>query len=117
MDQMRIGKMAAKFSSVGLALLFLSAAIPSEPGHAQQRVKPEVVLPKHYPDGFDGLGRIERISETEVVIDEALYKFAPHAEFNTPQRNNVSLYTFTPGATVGFMKDGNKRIISLWLIE
>ena len=76
-----------------------------------------MVLPKHYPDGFHGWGRIERISETEVVIDDALYKFAPHAEFNTPQRNNVSLYTFKPGAMVGFMKSGKKQIISLWLIE
>ena len=114
---MRIRKTAKKLSCVGMVLLFFGAALPSEPGHAQQRVKPEVVLPAHYPDGFDGLGHIERISETEVVIDDTLYKFAPHAEFNTPQRNNVSLYTFRPGAKVGFMKSGKKQVTSLWLIE
>jgi hypothetical protein len=117
MDEMRIRRIATKLSCVGLGLLFLSTALPSDSGHAQQRVKPEVVLPTHYPDGFHGWGRIDRISETEVVIDDALYKFAPHAEFNTPQRNNVSLYTFKPGAMVGFMMSGKKQIISLWLIE
>ena len=117
MDEMRIRRIATKLSCVGLALLFLGAALSSNPAYAQQRVKPEVVLPKHYPDGFDAMGCIERISETEVVIDDTLYKFAPHAEFNTPQRTNVSLYTFKPGAWVGFMKSGKKQIVSLWLIE
>jgi hypothetical protein len=117
MDQMRITKTAKKLACVGLSLFFLSTAASSNFSHAQQLVKPEVVLPKHYPDGFHGWGRIERISETEIVIDELLYKFAPHAEFNTPERNNVSLYTFKPGTVVGFMTSGKKQIISLWLIE
>ena len=114
---MKIAKIAKQLACVGLASCFLSTALPSDHGHAQERVKPEIVLPKHYPDGFHGLGRIDRISETEVVIDDALYKFAPHAEFNTPQRTNVSLYTFRPGAWVGFMKSGKRQIVSLWLIE
>jgi len=117
MDEMRITKMAKKIACVGLALFFLGAALSSNPAHAQQRVKPEVVLPKHYPDGFDGLGRIDRISETEVVIDDGLYKFAAHAEFHTPAGQNVSIYSLKPGAMVGFMKSGKKQIISLWLIE
>jgi hypothetical protein len=117
MDEMRITKIVKKLGCVGLALFFVGAALSSNPGHAQQRVKPEVVLPAHYPDGFHGWGRIDRISETEVVIDDGLYKFAAHAEFNTPERSNVSIYTFKPGAKVGFMKSGKKQIISLWLIE
>ena len=63
------------------------------------------------------MGRIDRISETEVVIDDALYQFAPYAEFHTPERQNVSMYSLKPGALVGFMKSGKKQIISLWLIE
>jgi hypothetical protein len=114
---MKIGRIAKKVACVGLASFFLSAALTLDSGHAQQRVKPEVVLPQHYPDGFDGLGRIDRISETEVVIDDGLYGFASHAAFHTPQRNNVSIYTFKPGAWVGFMKSGKRHIISLWLIE
>lgn len=114
---MRIAKKVQKLACIGLVMCFLSAAFPSAPGYAQELVKPEVVLPKHYPDGFHGLGRIDRISETEVVIDDALYQFAPHAQFNTPQRTNVSLYTFKPGAWVGFMKSGKRQIVSLWLLE
>ena len=117
MDEMKIMRIAKKLACVGLALFFFSTALSSNPVHAQRRVKPELVLPQHYPDGFDAMGRIERISETEVVIDDTLYKFAAHAEFNTPERNNVSLYTFKPGAMVGFMKSGKRQIISLWLIE
>jgi hypothetical protein len=117
MDEMRIGRIVKKFVCVGLASFFFSTALSLDSGQAQQRVKPEVVLPTHYPDGFDGLGRIDRISETEVVIDDGLFNFAPHAEFNTPERNNVSIYAFKPGAMVGFMKSGKKQIVSLWLIE
>jgi hypothetical protein len=117
MDDMRISKIVKKLAGVGLALFFLSTALSSNPAHAQQRVKPEVVLPKHYPDGFDGLGRIDRISEIEVVIDDGLYKFAAHAQFHTPAGQNVSIYSLKPGAWVGFMKSGKKQIISLWLIE
>ena len=114
---MRITKIAKTLACLGLALFSLSTAFSSNLGHAQQRVKPEVVLPKHYPDGFDGWGRIDRISETEVVIDDGLYKFAAHAEFHTPERQNVSLYSLKPGAMVGFMKSGRRQITSLWLIE
>ena len=114
---MGIGNMWKKLAFAGLAVFFANVALSSNPGHAQQRVKPEMVLPKHYPDGFDGLGNIQRISETEVVIDDTYYTFAPHAGFHTPERSNVSVYSIKPGACVGYMKGGKKQIISLWLIE
>ena len=114
---MGIGRIGKKLAVIGLAFFFMSAALSLNPCHAQQRVKPEVVLPKHYPDGFDGLGHIERISETEVVIDDSLYEFAPQSGFHTLERSNVSVYSFKPGSFVGFMKGGKRQIISLWLIE
>ncbi len=114
---MTTGRMVKMFAWVGLILFFVITSPSLEPSHAQERVKPEVVFPKHYPDGFDGIGHIDRISETQVVIDDTLYTFAPHATFNTPERTNVSLYTFKPGAWIGFMKSGKRQIISLWLIE
>jgi hypothetical protein len=114
---MRIARIVKKLACVGLASFFFGTALFLDSGHAQQRVKPEVVLPKHYPDGFDGCGHIEYISATGVIVADHFYNLAPGAEFHTPQRSNVSPYSFKQGALIGFMKDARDQIISLWLIE
>jgi hypothetical protein len=115
---MRIGRIVRKLACVGLTLFFVSVTPFPDAGHAQlQRFKPEVVLPKHYPDGFDGCGHIEFISTTGMIVADRFYNFAPGAEFHTPQKGNVSPYLFKKGALIGFMKDAIDQIVSVWLIE
>lgn len=106
------------FIFIGLALFFLiQAIISSSLGHAQGRVKPEVVLPKHYPHGFDGYGLLQRIENREVVIDDQLLKLSPNIVYHTPTRLNASRAYFRPGDLVGFLRDSKKEIVSLWLIQ
>ena len=49
---------------VGLVLCAASA------GYAQDRYKGEWILPEHYPDGFNGWGRIDRLGADEIVIHD-----------------------------------------------
>jgi hypothetical protein len=102
---------------IGLALFFTNALIPSSLSYAQKGVKPEVVLPEHYPDGFDGFGRIDRIARDEVVIDDDLIPLASYVSYHTPKEMNAPSYLFVQGKLVGFIKNSENAIESLWLIE
>jgi hypothetical protein len=110
-------RMLRRVLCVGLALFFLSAAIPAHFGHAQRRVKGEWVLPPFYPDGFHGWGRINRITADRVVIDDAVLKLAPSVVYRTPANRHATGAYFEPGSLVGFMTNENKEIVSLWLIR
>ena len=103
----------------GLVLFLLSAVIPPSVVLAQRKAKPEWVMPKHYPDGFDGMGRIDSIDidRGEIVIDERMLKLSPSVEYHTPTASNVSSALFGPGSYVGYIKDAERRITSIWLIE
>ena len=74
-------------------------------------------LPDFYPRGFDGYGRIDRITAEEVVIDDALFKLAPDIRYSTPRRPNASSDSFEPGRQVGYILNANHEIKSLWFIE
>ena len=84
---------------------------------AQEQVKGEWGLPDHYPDGFDGWGHVERLTDEEVVIDDTLMALSPQAEFHTLTKSNVSRAEITVGSLTGFIKNTNNEIISLWMIQ
>ena len=102
---------------IGLAVFFLSAVIPATAGHAQRRVKGEWVLPKHYPDGFDGWGSIVRIAKDTVVIDDTVLRLSPSVVYRTPTKMYATSAYFKPGNLVGFMTNPKNEIVSLWLIR
>jgi hypothetical protein len=113
-----LGKITLVLVCTGMALCLVAGAIPSPPCHAQERlVKPEVVLPQHYPDGFNGYGRIDAIDMKLVVIDDSAYKLSPYVVYNTPERANASMGHFAVGVIAGFVTNAQDEIISLWLIE
>ena len=85
-------------------------------GYAQERYKGEWVLPEHYPDGFHGWGRMDRLGADEIVIDDHLYPLSPSVTFNTDTGSNVSSSWFRNGDRVGYLEDANGMIISLWRI-
>jgi len=102
---------------IGLAVCFLSITIPASVSFAERRVKGEWVLPKHYPDGFDGWGRIDRITEDTVVIDDTILKLYPYAKYCTPTTKYATSAYFSPGNLVGYVTNSENEIISLWLIK
>ena len=105
------------FICIGLALFILVMAIPSGLSYAQGRVKPEMVLPKHYPNGFHGFGRIDRIGRDEMVIDDMYFRLSPSVQYHTPTSKNVSPAFFKKGDLVGYLTISEKEITSLWLLE
>ena len=103
--------------SAGLALFIAGVAIPSGFSYAEGKIKPEMVLPKGYPNGFNGYGYIDRIARDEVVIDDAYFKLSPSIEYNTPTRRDASKAFFRPGVLVGYLTSSENEIVSLWLLE
>ncbi len=111
------GKTMLGFIFIGLALFFVTEAISSGLGYAQGRVKPEMVLPKGYPDGFDAYGQIDSIEEKTVVIDDEPFTLSPDVTYNIPTRLNASKAYFKSGALVGVLTNAKGHAISLWLLE
>ena len=94
-------------------------ALPSI-GHSQQgldMVKPEMVMPKHYPYGFDGMGEIGRIGYEDIVIDDKHFALSPDVTYHTLNIRNASKAFFRPGMRVGYLIAYEKVIKSVWLIE
>lgn len=103
---------------IGLAIFVGGLCIPASVRCEEQKVIPEWIMPKHYPpDGFDGYGYINRISKEEVVIDDQLLKLAPLVKYVTPANKIASSFNFEVGDLVGYLKNPEHEIISMWLIE
>lgn len=101
---------------LGVCVLITQMTLPWSVSHAQQRVKPEVVLPDYYPDGFDGYGRIDRVGNGEIVIDEELWRLAPDVEYYSPGGPDPTGVPFDEGDLAGYLLNEEKKIMSLWLI-
>ncbi len=97
-------------------ILVCGAVLLPAGGSAQGPYKGEWVLPKHYPNGFDGWGRIDRLAADEVVIDDTLYPLSPSVTYNIPTNNNISSSFLRVGDIVGYLKNPKGFIISLWRI-
>jgi hypothetical protein len=100
---------------LALILLCGSIILPTG-GYAQGPYKGEWILPQHYPNGFDGWGRIDRLASDEIVIDDTLYKLSPSVTYNTSAGTNVSMSLCGIGNVVGYLQSTEGEIISLWRI-
>ncbi len=110
------GKLRHILVCLGLALFLVSVGIPADLSHAQKRYKPEVVLPPEYPNGFDGFGRLEMLEENGVTIQDVFIKLAPFVTYHTPTNMDSTSAEFSIGDLVGYLKNLEGEIISLWLI-
>ena len=102
---------------IGLALFFTCSTSSLLFSQEQRKVKGEWVLPKDYPDGFDGWGHINRIADHEIVIDEILFKLSSSVTFHWPPGVSRSRSKFKEGALIGFLNNPGGEIASLWLIR
>jgi hypothetical protein len=103
---------------IGLAIFVGGLFIPANVNSEGQKVKPELIMPQHYPPGgFDGYGHIYRISNEEVVIDDDLFKLARSVIYVTPTNKMSSHSNFGLGDLVGYLYNSEHEIISMWLIE
>ena len=101
----------------GLALFLASIGVPGDLSYAQQRYKPEVLLPLGYPDGFHGFGPIDALNEDGIVIGDIFIKLSPFVTCHKPTNMNSYLADFNTGDLVGYLKNPGGEITSLWLIR
>jgi hypothetical protein len=69
-----------------------------------------------YPRLFDIVGRIDRLTADEAVIDDSLFRIAPAAVYHTPNQRNAFQSRLQVGGVVGCLTDSNGEIESMWLI-
>jgi hypothetical protein len=100
-----------------LILFIMSTGMPMTFSLAQNRYKPEVVLPAEYPDGFDGFGLLEALNEKRVVIKDVVITLVPFVTFHTPTNMYSTAAEFKIGDMVGYLTNEAGEITSLWLIE
>ena len=109
---------SASWVCLGLAMVFLLSAVPGDPVYAQGRFMLEKwKVPEFYPNGFDGYGKIDRIGQNGVVIDDTAWKFSQQVRFATPRNRNAGISAFSEGGTAAFLLNEEREITSLWYIE
>ena len=77
----------------------------------------EGIYPDYYPDTFNIIGKIDRIAENEIVIDDTLYKLSPKLTCYTPTSMYASKAVFSVGNRVGVEIDSKHEVTSLYLLE
>ena len=111
-------KWSAFWVCLGLAMVFLLSAVPGNVSYAEGRfMREEWKVPEFYPSGFDGYGKIERIDQEGVVIDDTAWKFSRQIRFATPRDRNAGVSSFSVGDTVAYLLNEEREVTSLWYIE
>jgi hypothetical protein len=111
-------KSAAKVLCVGVMVLMASGVILGNVSHAGGKIfLEEWKLPKFYPRGFDGYGRIDMMFEDRIVISDSSKKLSSSVVYGTPSSSHASKSSFREGNTVAYLLDQNREIVSLWLIK
>ena len=111
-------KSAAMAFCVGMVVLMASGAIFGNVSHAGGKIfLEEWKLPKFYPRGFDGYGRIDMMFEDRIVISDSSKKLSSSVVYGTPSSSHASKSAFRVGNTVAYLLDQNREIVSLWLIK
>ena len=111
-------KQSAFWICLGLAVVFVWVAVPSDFSYAQGRfMREEWKLPDFYPRGFDGYGRIDAILKDRIIIADTGLKFSRIIRFATPRDTHAGISAFRVGDTVAYLLNEKHEIISLWYIE
>jgi hypothetical protein len=97
--------------TVALALMILatSAAVFAQP--------PGVVFPGYYPEDFSGMGRIDRIEDKKIVINDQLYYLSPRIAYHTLNQEYAFKSAFKPGILVGYVTGSVNEIVTLYFIQ
>ena len=69
-----------------------------------------------YPDEYDIKGVVDAVRSDHFIIDDSTYGFTTSSTFHSPG-GKVDFSTIKPGNKVGLVLDGERLIVSLWLME
>ena len=99
------------------SIIFLVALIlPSGTCYAERKSKGEWILPDGYPEGFDGWGCIDKISDDEIVIDDTSMRLSRIVDYNIPEADYKPKRYFKKGILSGYMVNSQNEIVSLLYI-
>jgi hypothetical protein len=111
-------KFAATALCLGVVVLMASGAIFENVSYAGGEIfLEEWKVPNFYPRGFDGYGRIDKIFEDRIIINDFSRKLSSSAVYAIPSSPQASKSAFRAGNTVAYLLDHKREIISLWLIK
>ena len=111
-------KSAATALCVCVVMLMAGGAIFGNLGYAAGKIfLEEWKLPNFYPRGFDGYGRIDKVFEDRIIINDSSKKLSRSVTYGVPSSAHASKSSFRVGNTVGYLLDQRKEIVSLWLIK
>ena len=96
--------------TVFIAGLFL---IPSAICLAQQDIED---LPDFYPESSSGDGCIDRMTTNKMVIDDRSFRLSSDITFHTPNEDVLRSW-FRKGMRVGYIKNSQNEIESIWYIQ
>jgi len=74
-------------------------------------------VPDYYPEKFDGIGRIDRLGDDHVVIDDGTKGLAAGVSFVTPSSQYARRESFQVGSFAGYLLDRDRKVQSLWLLK
>ena len=97
-------------SIMGLVFMLFVVGV----SHGQQ---PARTYPDYYPDKFNTVGKIDRIADNEIVINDTLYRLSPNLTCYTPASMYASKALFSIGNRVGVEIDSKNVVTSLYLLE
>ena len=84
-------------------------------GMGQSLVRPEMNFPKHYPDGFHGVGIISEITAEFVMIDDRYrLPFSPGIQFHRLRVPNSGRNAFSEEDRVGYLLNEQKEVTHLY---
>lgn len=100
---------------VPAVLIAILLCWPGQDARAGQDL--EGVLDGRNLKNFDGVGRIDRVKDDQIVINDSLHRLSRHVKYYRQGRKKVGKSFFRPGARVGYVTNGKGEIISLYLIH
>lgn len=112
------GKMLRLIGMTGLIILmFMSGTLyagdadilPVTPALDFTETDTECLIPE-----FDEIGTIDRISETDIVINDCIFKLSSATAFYSKTGKRTSRSDFSERSVVGIVLNSNRQVISIW---
>jgi hypothetical protein len=98
-----------------LVAVVLGMAVVPALGMAQSLIRPEMHFPKHYPEGFHGVGIISRITSEFVMIDDQFrLPFSRDVQFHKLLVAISGRSQFSEGDRVGYLLNEQKEVAHLY---
>ena len=89
----------------------------SSPGRSRPVVTGETPVHPGYPRLFDNVGTLDRLTASEAVIGDSLYRLSNSVTYHVPGPRDVSGSRLHAGDYVGCLFSVDGEIESIWLIS